>query len=123
MRLGGGVRVKVLEALGAGKAVVATRLGADGIEAPEGVAILLADSAAAFASSVSALLGDERRRGTLASAAYAWARQRQTRDTTATRYDRLYAELLNSRRARTGDPEERRCADEPADGDDVPTTS
>ena len=124
MRLGGGVRVKVLEALGAGKAVVATRLGADGIEAPEGVAILLADSAAEFASSVSALLGDEHRRGMLASAAYAWARERQTRDTTATRYHRLYAELLDSRRSRSGDPQRRRCAHAPADGaDDVPTTS
>lgn len=98
IRSGGGVRVKVLEALGARKAVVATRLAAEGIEAPPGDAILLADSAAEFASCLSLLLGDEERRRTLAESAYAWARQQLRPEATAERFDRLYAQLLAGRR-------------------------
>jgi glycosyltransferase involved in cell wall biosynthesis len=98
IRSGGGVRVKVLEALGAGKAVVATPLAIEGIEAPPGDAILLAESAAEFASCLSLLLGDEERRRTLAESAYAWASQQLRPESTAERFDRLYAEILAGQR-------------------------
>ena len=97
IRIGGGVRVKVLEALGAGKAVVATSLAAEGIDAPAGEAIVLADSAEGFAAAVAGLLGDDERRKRVASAAHAWARERERSDTTAALYDRLYRELLAAR--------------------------
>ena len=97
IRIGGGVRVKVLEALGAGKAVVATSLAAEGIDAPAGETIVLADSTQDFAAAVAALLDDEERRKHVALAAYAWARERDSGDTTAALYDRLYRELLAAR--------------------------
>lgn len=96
IRSGGGVRVKVLEALGAGKAVVATRLAAEGIDAPP-EAILLADSAAEFAGRISLLLGDEERRRALAESAYAWACRHLRAEATAEQFDRLYTELLAGR--------------------------
>jgi glycosyltransferase involved in cell wall biosynthesis len=97
IRTGGGVRVKVLEALGAGKAVVATSLAAEGIDAPPGEAIVLADSTQDFAAAVAALLDDEERRKSVALAAYTWARDREGRNTTAALFDRLYGELLAAR--------------------------
>jgi glycosyltransferase involved in cell wall biosynthesis len=49
IRAGGGTRIKLLEAFSHGVPVVATRLGAEGIDAEDGVHLLLADEPAAFA--------------------------------------------------------------------------
>ena len=43
IRIGGGMRVKVLEAMAAGKALVATRRAAEGVEAQPGEHLLVAD--------------------------------------------------------------------------------
>ncbi len=58
IRSGGGMRIKILEALASGKPVVSTRLGAEGISAISGRDLLLADTAAAFVSEVVRLLRD-----------------------------------------------------------------
>lgn len=55
---GGGVRVKILEAMALGVPVVSTRLGATGIAAQDGRQILLADDAASLASACTRLLRD-----------------------------------------------------------------
>ena len=52
IRCGGGTRLKILEAMAAGVPVVSTRLGAEGIEAENGVHLLLADSAPEIAAAV-----------------------------------------------------------------------
>src|SRR5207249_525806 len=44
LRLGGGIRIKVLEALAAGKAVVASRLAAEGLDVLDGRDIALAET-------------------------------------------------------------------------------
>lgn len=43
IRIGGGTRIKILEAFGYGRPVVATRIGAEGIDIEDGVHLLLAD--------------------------------------------------------------------------------
>ena len=58
LRSGGGTRLKVLEAFGAGRAVVLTTLGAEGIAAEHGRHLLLADSPAELADATVSLLGD-----------------------------------------------------------------
>jgi glycosyltransferase involved in cell wall biosynthesis len=95
LRIGGGTRVKVLEALGAGKAVVATRRAVEGLDVPAGEAIMLADSTEELAAAVALLLRDEERRRRLAMSAYAWARSALDPQATADRYDRVYAELVH----------------------------
>ena len=58
LRLGGGTRLKIVEAMAMGKAIVSTSLGAEGIEAVSGSDILIEDEPAAFAKAVSRLLAD-----------------------------------------------------------------
>jgi glycosyltransferase involved in cell wall biosynthesis len=62
MRIGGGVRFKVLEALALGKAVVTTSMGADGIPLTPGQTALIANQPAVFAQAVITLLNDPTRR-------------------------------------------------------------
>jgi glycosyltransferase involved in cell wall biosynthesis len=56
LRAGSGTRFKILEAWAAGRAVVSTMIGAEGLGAVDGEHLLLADSPERFADAVSALL-------------------------------------------------------------------
>ncbi len=56
LRLGGGTRLKIVEAMAMGKAIVSTTLGAEGIEVVPGRNILLEDEPMAFADAVNRLL-------------------------------------------------------------------
>jgi len=52
LRMGGGTRFKIVEAMAAGVPVVSTRLGAEGIPVVDGQELLLADEPEAFAGAV-----------------------------------------------------------------------
>jgi glycosyltransferase involved in cell wall biosynthesis len=58
LRLGGGTRLKIVEAMAMGKAIVSTTLGAEGIEAAPGRDLLIEDQPPAFADAVNRLLAD-----------------------------------------------------------------
>ena len=58
LRVGGGTRLKILEAMAMGVPVISTRLGAEGISATDGQNILLADSAEETIASVTKLVRD-----------------------------------------------------------------
>jgi polysaccharide biosynthesis protein PslH len=58
LRLGGGTRLKIVEAMAMGKAIISTTLGAEGIEAVPGRDILLEDQPMAFAAAVTRLLDE-----------------------------------------------------------------
>lgn len=58
LRVGGGTRLKIPEAMAVGKAVVSTSIGAEGLEVTPGRDIIICDEPADFASSVVALLED-----------------------------------------------------------------
>jgi glycosyltransferase involved in cell wall biosynthesis len=94
VRIGGGARVKVLDALGAGKAVVTTTRGAEGIGVEQGKHLMIADDADAFARAVAGLLRDESQRAALGTAARGWAVAGAGLSGTAEAYAQLYDELL-----------------------------
>jgi polysaccharide biosynthesis protein PslH len=75
VRHGGGTRLKVLEAAAAGKSIVSTRLGVEGLAFRHGSDLLVADSPADFAAAVVALLRDAGRRAELGTRARAVASQ------------------------------------------------
>jgi sugar transferase (PEP-CTERM/EpsH1 system associated) len=65
LRMGSGTRLKLLEAMAMGAAIVATRLGAEGLPVESGRHLLLADNAAEFARAVISLMNDAERRAAL----------------------------------------------------------
>jgi len=79
LRVGGGTRLKIYEAMAAAKAVVSTTVGAEGLDVTDGRDIVLADTPERFATAVTRILHDapERRRledAALASASrHAWS--------------------------------------------------
>ncbi|HSN18139.1 MAG TPA: glycosyltransferase family 4 protein [Gammaproteobacteria bacterium] len=68
LRIGGGTRLKVFEALSMGKAVVSTGVGVEGLPLAPGKHYLKADDPASFASAVVSLLRDPERRQALGDA-------------------------------------------------------
>jgi sugar transferase (PEP-CTERM/EpsH1 system associated) len=58
LRIGGGTRLKIYEAMAAGKAVVSTSVGAEGLDVHHALDIILADDPKAFAEAVLILLRD-----------------------------------------------------------------
>jgi glycosyltransferase involved in cell wall biosynthesis len=99
LRIGGGTRLKIYEAMATGKAVVSTTVGAEGLDVHHGRDIILADDAHSFAQAVITLLRDPQLRQRYENAAAE----------TAARYDwpaigQRFGEVLQSvadRKART----------------------
>jgi len=58
LRVGGGTRFKVLDAMAHGNAIVSTALGVEGLGVHDETELLLADTPAAFAAAVLRLLAD-----------------------------------------------------------------
>jgi sugar transferase (PEP-CTERM/EpsH1 system associated) len=80
LRIGGGTRIKIFEAMAMGKPVVSTRVGAEGLPVTHGTDILLADPPQEFASLVLGLLADSEAQRRLGQAArllvesrYSWS--------------------------------------------------
>ena len=71
LRYGSGTRVKILESFAHRVPVVSTTLGAEGLDAEDGVHLLLADDPEELASATVRLLGDSRLRTRLVEAAEA----------------------------------------------------
>jgi glycosyltransferase involved in cell wall biosynthesis len=91
LRIGGGTRLKIYEAMAAAKAVVSTTVGAEGLDVHHGRDIILADDARAFSQSVVLLLRDRELR----------RRYEKAAAETAARYDwpaigQRFSEVLES---------------------------
>ena len=72
LRVGGGTRFKLLEAMAMRRAIVSTSLGAEGFDVTSGRELLIADTPQAFAQAVLDLLGDDALRRTLGRRAHAF---------------------------------------------------
>jgi len=69
LRMGGGTRLKLLQAMAMGAAIVATSLGAEGFPVTHGRELLLADTPGDFAQAVLHLLEDQEQRSQLGKSA------------------------------------------------------
>jgi len=99
MRVGGGTRLKVLEAMATGRAIVSTRLGAEGIDLEHNVHALLADDARSFAEATVRLLQDPALRAGLGKQARKLAEARYDWQQIVPALFPLYECLVSSRRA------------------------
>jgi glycosyltransferase involved in cell wall biosynthesis len=95
---GSGVRYKIMEALAAGKAVVSTLKGAEGLGLRDGDGILLAPAVEAMAPLVVRVLNDEGLRRRLEDRARAVAAEKFDREAEHRRLATWYRELLEARR-------------------------
>jgi sugar transferase (PEP-CTERM/EpsH1 system associated) len=75
LRIGGGTRLKIYEAMAMEKAVVSTTVGAEGLPLTNGVELVLADEPAAFAEAVVRVLTDPDYAGELGHRAAAVVRE------------------------------------------------
>jgi glycosyltransferase involved in cell wall biosynthesis len=90
---GGGVRVKVIEALAAGRAVVGSPRAFEGLEVEDGRDAVVADTDEEFVDALVELLSDPGRRARFEASARAWAESLPTPQSVGERYDRLYKRL------------------------------
>jgi glycosyltransferase involved in cell wall biosynthesis len=99
LRIGGGIKVKAIEALRRGKAIVSTPVGAQGLDGPARAALAIAEDDAKFASHVVSLLLDPGERGRRERRAATAARALPSWDDGAAALTAAYGELLEEHRA------------------------
>ena len=93
LRIGGGSRLKILEALAMKKAVVSTSVGAEGLRVRDGEHILIADEPGDFAAKVSRLLRDPDKRRSLGLAGYELVRSSYDWGKMAEKQDAIWSSL------------------------------
>jgi len=100
MRVGGGTRIKILQAMAAGVPVVATTLGCEGVAATPGEHLLVADRPADFARSILALLASPELGAGLARRARPFVEAHYDWRALAPRLEDLYLRASAASRAR-----------------------
>ncbi len=94
LRIGGGTRIKIFEAMAMAKAIVSTPVGAEGLPVLHDENILLAESPDQFAERVLALIRDAPLRRRLGEAARALVSERFTWDIAARRFDDICTSVV-----------------------------
>jgi glycosyltransferase involved in cell wall biosynthesis len=91
LRIGGGTRLKVLEAMAMGRAIVSTRLGCDGFPFVDGREVAFADEPKAFVERVIMLLREREQAVALGRAARAYVEAHYGWGAIVPRLEALYA--------------------------------
>ena len=94
LRIGGGTRLKIYEAMAMEKAIVSTSIGAEGLPVTNGKEILLADTPEAFAEAVVSLIRQESSAAELGKQAAAKVRERFGWDTVAESFSEICQRTL-----------------------------
>ena len=97
LRLGSGTRLKILEAMAMGKAVVATTIGAEGLDVVPGRDLLIADDAESFARQIRKLLDNPALAAEIGAAARRLVTERYTWRSSVDRLVHFYEEILEAR--------------------------
>lgn len=93
LRIGGGTRLKIYEAIAARTPVVSTRIGAEGLDVTSPEQILLADTPEDFANACLSLLADPEEGHRLAAAAHEFVSARFSWDAVSSRFESVIEEL------------------------------
>jgi len=94
LRIGGGTRLKIFEAMSMGKAIVSTTIGAEGLPLRPDEHLLIADDPAHFARSTLALLRNPERRRSLGATARELVLQNYSWRMVAKRFSDILAEVI-----------------------------
>jgi glycosyltransferase involved in cell wall biosynthesis len=101
LRVGGGMRLKLLDFFASGKAVVSTHIGAEGNAARDGEEILLRDGKESFADAVVMLLKDPQLRKKLGAKARDLAEREYSWDSIGRRFCEVYEKVIQHRNEST----------------------
>ena len=99
IRVGGGTRLKILEAMAAGVPVISTSLGAEGLEMENGTHLLLADSASQIAAAVQLIVSSAGLRADIIRAARLVAGRKYDWASIGEKLFEIHQGLGNARRA------------------------
>jgi len=94
LRVGGGTRLKIFEAMAMGKAIVSTSIGAEGLPVTNGENIVIEDDPERFALSVARLLNDPAARARLGLAARQMVEERYSWRAVAAEFDSALENVL-----------------------------
>lgn len=94
IRMGGGTRLKVVEALSMAKPMVSTSLGCEGLAVRDGEHLLIADDAETFARRILELFEDAELRRRLSSASRTLAEERYSWHLAGDRLQELYQQVI-----------------------------
>jgi glycosyltransferase involved in cell wall biosynthesis len=95
LRVGGGTRIKVYEAMAMGCAVVSTQIGVEGLPVEHDRHYLEADSADAMAAAVLAVLDDQERRGLLSRQARRFVEENMSARRAAQAFEQICLRTLH----------------------------
>jgi len=101
LRVGGGSRLKILEAMAARVPVVSTKLGAEGLEVKDGETILIHDTPDDLAGALIRVAHDEKMRQRIVEAAYSLAVDRYDWTAVGTKLRGIHQQLVAKRHAST----------------------
>jgi len=102
LRVGGGTRLKVLDAMSSGKAIVSTSIGCEGLDVRPGEHLIVADTAGDFAAETVALLRNPERRRQLGTAARARVQTRYAWSVVGEHLLRAYGQAITHRARSAG---------------------
>jgi sugar transferase (PEP-CTERM/EpsH1 system associated) len=93
LRVGGGTRLKLLEAMAMGKAIISTTVGAEGFPVVNGKELILVDGPKAFAAETLALLNNPAQRRQLGQTGQNFARANYGWDALVPHLEKIYRNL------------------------------
>lgn len=102
LRIGGGTRLKIFEAMSMGKAVVSTGIGAEGLPVQAGEHLVIADDPATFANATVSLLRDPSRRRRLGIAARLLVEEKYSWTHVANEFAQVLAKVVGDFKNRSG---------------------
>jgi polysaccharide biosynthesis protein PslH len=94
---GAGIRLKILDALASGRAIVSTTMGAEGAQVRDGEHLVIADGPEGFADAVVRLLDNPAERRRMGAAARRLAEERYDWGALGDRFESLVREAVDSR--------------------------
>jgi polysaccharide biosynthesis protein PslH len=96
LRIGGGTRLKILDAMAMGKAIVSTSIGAEGIDVTHGKNILIADTPEDFSKQVVRVLNDSKLRESLGAEGRKLVEEKYSWDIIGKKMDEVYTTAYES---------------------------
>jgi glycosyltransferase involved in cell wall biosynthesis len=102
LRVGGGSRLKILEALAMARPVVSTAVGAEGLELTPGTHLLVADEPSTFVETICRLFADAHQRRALGAAGRAHVEARYTWRQIAPAQSALWRRAIGNGRSSSG---------------------